>query len=140
MDDTDIQALVNESSIRRLSGYSGSMFPSFLRGENSLGRYMQNQSLDTVPSPTVTEPGTGYTYFGATLSPITGRYATDSSDVYQAECHSSNRLSTPARNIFGDRFATALVHFHNEYYGKFIALLRLVHVPVTTLYNFQASR
>ena len=121
MDDTDIQALVNESSIRRLSGYSGSMFPSFLRGENSLGRYMQNQSLDTVPSPTVTEPGTGYTYFGATLSPITGRYATDSSDVYQAECHSSNRLSTPARNIFGDRFATALVHFHNEYYGKFIA-------------------
>ena len=121
LDDTEIQDLVNQSSIRQLSGYSDTMFPSVLRGDDSLGRYMQNQSLGTVPSPTVPEPESGYTYFGATLSPITGQYATNASDVYQAECHSSNRLTTSARDIFGDRFATALVYFHNEYYGKFIA-------------------
>ena len=121
LNDTEIQPLVNQSSIRQLSGYSGTMFPSVLRGDDSLGRYMQNQSLDTVPSPDFPEPGSGYTYFGATLSPITGQYATNVSDVYQAECHSSNRLTTSARDTFGDRFATALVYFHNEYYGKFIA-------------------
>ena len=119
LDDTAIQQYVNMSSIRRLSGYSSPMFPSLLRGNKSLGWYMQNQSLDALPSPIFPSPEGGYTYFGATKSPITIQYSTDSSDVIQAECHSDNRLTKKSRNIFGNKFAEAIVDFYNEHYGKF---------------------
>ena len=119
LDDTAIQQYVNMSSIRRLSGYSSQMFPSLLRGNKSLGWYMQNRSLDALPSPNFPLPEGGYTYFGATKSPITIQYSTDSSDVIQAECHSDNRLTKKSRNIFGNKFAEAIVDFYNEHYGKF---------------------
>ena len=119
LDDTAIQQYVNMSSIRRLSGYSSQMFPSLLRGNKSLGWYMQNRSLDALPSPNFPLPEGGYTYFGATKSPIAIQYSTDSSDVIQAECHSDNRLTKKSRNIFGNKFAEAIVDFYNEHYGKF---------------------
>ena len=117
---------VNDSSIKHLSDYSGEKFVSFLRGNDSLAKGMQDKGLQVIPSPEFPQMPDGKTYFGAYNSPITGIYSNlpgHPADVFQMEVHYSIRSDEDLRNDFGDTLAEVLVGFYRRNYGK-LALAR----------------
>ena len=121
LNDAELMGKVNDSSIKHLSGYSGEKFVSFLRGNDSLAKAMQDNGLLAIPSPAFPNMPEDYTYFGAYNSPITGIYSNlegHPADVIQMEVHYDIRKSTDPRNDFGDKLAAVLADFIRLHYGK----------------------
>ena len=121
LSDTDLMLKVNDSSIKHLSDYSGEKFVSFLRGNDSLAKGMQDKGLQVIPSPEFPQMPDDKTYFGAYNSPITDIYSNlpgHPADVFQMEVHYSIRSDQDLRNDFGDILAEVLVEFYRRNYGK----------------------
>ena len=131
LNDEDLMSKVNFSSIKHLSNYSGKKFVSFVRGNDSLGKGMQDKGLEAIPSPEFPQmPDNGDTYFGAYYSPITTIYSDlegHPADVFQMEVHSNIRSNEIWRNDFGDKLAEVLADFIRLHYGKLSTSI-LIHI------------
>ena len=125
LNDSELQLLVNNSSIKHLSNYSGEQFVSFLRGDLSLARHMSDKGLLSIPSPDFPQMPTGKKYFGGSGSPILDIYSNldgNPADVFQMEVHKDTRLNKTLREDFGDKLSEALAEFYRLHYGKFVNL------------------
>ena len=115
LDDSGIDLLVNDSSIKLLaaSRSPSKTFSQLLRGNISLGAYMEKKNLDAVPSPNNTGLGSDQNYFSGGYTTKTYR---DRIDVIQIEVHYYHRSSLAKRQNYAVKLAQAIVEFFDENY------------------------
>lgn len=102
----------NDSSIRHLAAASSESFTNLLRGSSSLGAAMDNETLSSVPSPSLPGPGSGKYYSGGYITQLYGL----ETDAIQIEIHRDNRTPKTSREAYAEKLARAIVNFYQQHY------------------------
>ena len=110
----------DSSSIYRLASVKSPdiSFDELVRGDYSFGYLLEQQGVESIPSPSNTGPGTRK-YLAGKYSYTTNAYR-DRIDVIQIEVPISHRNSNSAREDFAQKLASAAAAFYRMHYGKML--------------------
>lgn len=104
------------SSIRSLANRVNIDFESLLRGDNSLGHYLQDNGHNTVPSPVNPKPGSAQYFTGGHIIKTHGSRYGGEIDAIQVEIPKPMRNSNEAEE-YASHLASAVFKFMREHYG-----------------------
>ena len=127
---TGIEGFAGSSSLKCLAARRVSeaiTFESLVRGDHSLGSFLEQEGVNSVPSPANIRPGTSKYFAGKYW--FYDQYR-DLIDMVQVYAHKDNRDNALARQTFAENLANAVVAFYQEHYGNDI----LVH-PETIVWK-----